>query len=174
MLCLATSGLRSDICGARHPSRQDFPLQREVVVVGQRRIELLVVAVGAHRSWERGVPSADPVQGDGIEVRAAPVWIREGAHWLRDADPDAPWRIVDRTVVEAANDVLVVEHAPAAAKTRLAVAGQVPGSPAAEAHVVIVSAACRLRARPGLRGRTLRAAHCRTASCCGPHDRPRA
>src|SRR5687768_6321334 len=120
---LTTSDPRPDVSGASHPSRQNFTLEREVVVIGERRIELLIVAVGAHRMRERSIPSADALERDRVEVGTSPVWIRERAHGLGDTDPDAPWRIVGRTIVEASDDVLVVEHAPAAAETGLAVPG---------------------------------------------------
>ena len=174
MRVVAASGLRADVRGARHPARQDFPLQREVVVVGQRRVELLVVAVGAHRGRERGVPPADPLQRDGIEVRAPRYGSENGPTGSVTLTRMLHGGLFTAPLLKPTDDVLVVEHAPAAAKTGLAIAGQVPGGAAAEAHVVIVSQGAVFGHARVSAEETFRAAHCRRASCGGPRGRRRA
>src|SRR5206468_2457050 len=85
------------------------------------------------------------VDPDQVEIRSSQVGVAERPLRLGDAQANAPWGVVDRVVVSVPLQMLVVEHARAAAQAGLAVAEHIPSESEAAADVVIVAQRAILR-----------------------------
>src|SRR5215469_11404073 len=139
-------GARADIRRPDH-IRRDLVLQRQVIVIGQRRCRLWNIGGdGDRRGKCRG--GATQRLGERIRLGRSKVWTGEaGRPWSRRAlftrsrvaHARAPWRCIHAAVVDDAGAALVVEVTAAPANARLAVAAQVIGESEARGNIVVIS-----------------------------------